>query len=144
MADIPGLMEGAHLGRGLGTRFLKHIDRTRLLLHLIDVAEDLDRDPTEDYHVILSELREFSSTMAEKPMLLVASKVDAANQEGRLLALRRFCGEQGKHLYEISSVTGEGLEELKRAAWSKLEQIPRVTRVDTRGTGTDSLPMRQG
>jgi GTP-binding protein len=127
IADIPGLIEGAHQGRGLGTRFLKHIDRTRLLLHLIDVAENLDRDPLEDYRVILRELRNFSPTMAEKPMLLVASKVDAASQEGRLRTLRRFCARQGERLYEISSLTGEGLEDLKRAVWSRLEQIRQQT-----------------
>ncbi len=144
MADIPGLIGGAHLGRGLGARFLKHIDRTRLLLHLIDVAENLDRDPVEDCRVILSELQEFSPTMATKPMLLVASKVDAASRKRRLLALRRFCREQGKDLYEISSVTGEGLEDLKRAAWNKLEQIPRLTGVDARRPGIDTVRVSQG
>jgi GTP-binding protein len=141
MADIPGLIEGANLGRGLGTRFLRHVDRTRLLLHLIDVAENLDRDPVEDYRVILNELRKFSLTMAEKPMLLVASKMDAASREGRLLALRKFCAEQGKHLYEISSVTGEGLEDLKRAAWNRLEQIPRPPAADALSPGIDTAPV---
>jgi GTP-binding protein len=140
MADIPGLIEGAHQGRGLGTRFLKHLDRTRLLLHLIDVAENLDRDPVEDYHVILRELRKFSLTMAEKPMLLVASKMDAASQQGRLLTLRRFCAQHGERLYEISSLTGEGLEDLKRAVWNKLEQIPRPTPAGA----LDTAPVRQG
>jgi GTP-binding protein len=143
MADVPGLIEGAHLGRGLGTRFLRQIDRTRLLLHLIDVAENLDRDPVEDYRIIVSELRKFSSTMAEKPMLLVASKVDAASQQGRLLTLRRFCTEQGKRLWEISSVTGEGLEDLKREAWSRLQQIPRRTAAETVVVAPDSVPARQ-
>ncbi len=125
MADIPGLIAGAHLGRGLGTRFLKHVERTRLLLHLIDVAEHAGRDPIEDYRVILKELESFSATVASKPMLLVASRVDAAGEGDRLEALREFCRAQGQRLYEISSVTGEGLEELKRAAWARLEQIPR-------------------
>jgi len=141
MADLPGLIEGAHLGRGLGTRFLKHIDRTRLLLHLIDVAENLDRDPVDDYRVIMRELRKFSATVAEKPMLLVASKVDAASQQGRLLTLRRFCSQQGEHLYEISSVTGEGLEDLKRAAWSWLEQIPRPPTAHPLSPGIDTVTM---
>jgi GTPase len=140
MADIPGLIEGAHQGRGLGTRFLKHLDRTRLLLHLIDVAENLDRNPVEDYGVILRELRKFSLALSEKPMLLVASKVDAASQEGRLLTLRRFCDRQGQRLYEISSLTGEGLEDLKRAVWSRLEQIPRPT-ADALGPRTDTAPV---
>ena len=138
MADLPGLMEGAHLGRGLGTRFLKHIDRTRVLLHLIDVAESLDRDPVQDYRVIVSELRKFSPTLAEKPMLVVASKVDAASPHGRLLTLRRFCAEQGEHLYEISAATGQGLDDLKQAAWKRLERIPRPPAVDLLGGGIDT------
>ena len=125
MTDIPGLIAGAHLGRGLGVRFLKHVERTRLLLHLIDVAEYSGRDPVEDYSTILKELESFSPTVAGKPMLLVASRVDAAGEGDRLAALRDFCRALGKSLYEISCVTGEGLEELKRAAWAMLEQIPR-------------------
>jgi GTP-binding protein len=125
MADIPGLIEGAHQGKGLGTRFLKHVERTRLLLHLVDVAEHGGRDPVEDYHTILRELASFSATVAAKPMLVVASRIDAAGESDRLVALREFCRGRGMPLYEISCVTGEGLEELKRAAWAKLEQIPR-------------------
>src|SRR5205823_6721929 len=71
MADIPGLIEGAHLGRGLGTRFLKHVERTRLLLYLIDVSDQLPGDPAEDYRVLMGELESFSAALAEKPMLLV-------------------------------------------------------------------------
>jgi GTPase len=126
MADIPGLIEGAHQGKGLGTRFLKHVERTRLLLHLVDVAEHGGRDPVEDYHTILSELANFSPSVAEKPMLVVASRIDAAGEGDRLVTLREFCRSQGMPLYEISCVTGEGLEELKRAAWAMLEQIPRA------------------
>jgi len=125
MADIPGLIEGAHEGRGLGIRFLKHIERTRLLLHLIDVAEQSERDPLADYHVILSELASFSPEVAAKPMLLVASRVDAAGQGQRLEMLRGFAQERGERLYEISAVTGHGIEDLKRAIWERLEQIPR-------------------
>jgi GTPase len=125
MADIPGLIAGAHEGKGLGTRFLKHIERTRLLVHLIDVAENSGRDPVDDYGVILIELESFSPAVAAKPMLLVASRVDAAGDGTRLDGLRRFAHERGEALYEISGVTGEGLEELKRAIWAKLEQIPR-------------------
>jgi GTP-binding protein len=125
MADIPGLIAGAHEGRGLGTRFLKHVERTRLLLHLIDVAEHSGRDPIEDYRIIMKELESFSPVVAGKPMLLVASRVDAAGEGDRLIALREYCRDNGQRLYEISCVTGEGLEELKRATWAMLEQIPR-------------------
>jgi GTP-binding protein len=125
MADIPGLIEGAHLGRGLGTRFLKHVERTRLLLHLIDTAEQSGRDPVEDYRVIVEELKSFSPVVAGKPMLLVASRIDAAGSGERLTALREFCRTRSMVLIEISSVTGEGLEQLKRQTWAMLEQIPR-------------------
>ncbi|HEV2349853.1 MAG TPA: GTPase ObgE [Terriglobia bacterium] len=125
MADIPGLIEGAHEGRGLGIRFLKHIERTRLLLHLIDVAEDSERDPVEDYRVILTELESFSPALAQKPMMVVASRVDATGHGDRLKLLRKFCRKHSMELYEISAVTGEGLENLKNAVWARLEQIPR-------------------
>jgi len=125
MADIPGLIAGAHLGRGLGTRFLRHVERTRLLLHLIDTAEQSGRAPVEDYQVIMEELKSFSPVVAGKPMLLVASRIDAAGSGERLTALREFCRTRSMVLIEISSVTGEGLERLKRQTWAMLEQIPR-------------------
>jgi GTP-binding protein len=125
MADIPGLIAGAHLGRGLGTRFLKHVERTRLLLHLIDTAEQSGRAPLEDYQVIMEELRSFSPVVADKPMLLIASRIDAAGTGERLSALRKFCRARNMALVEISSVTGVGLEELKQRTWAMLEQIPK-------------------
>lgn len=126
MADIPGLIAGAHLGRGLGTRFLKHVERTRLLLHLIDTAEQSGREPVEDYRVIMEELKSFSPVVAAKPMLLVASRIDAAGSGERLAAVRIFCRDKGLDLAEISSVTGEGLEALKRKCWAMLEQLPQT------------------
>jgi GTP-binding protein len=125
MADIPGLIAGAHEGKGLGIRFLRHVERTRLLLHLVDVAEESDRDPVEDYGVILNELKSFSPAVAAKPMLLVASRVDAAGQGDRLRRLREFSAERGLRLYEISSVTQQGLDELKEAVWAELERTPK-------------------
>jgi GTPase len=122
MADIPGLVEGAHAGRGLGVRFLKHIERTRVLIHMIDVAQSTERDPVEDYRIILSELESFSGELAKKPMLLVASRVDVAGDGERLKALRRFCESHRKALLEISAVTGLGLEELKWATWNLLQK----------------------
>lgn len=125
MADIPGLIAGAHQGKGLGTRFLRHIERTRVLLHMVDAAEISGRDAVEDYRVIMSELESFSSAVAAKPMLLVASRIDAADNQTRLHALRDFARERRVRLYEISAVTGAGLEELKHATWTLLEQSPR-------------------
>ncbi len=125
MADIPGLIAGAHEGKGLGIRFLRHVERTRLLLHLIDVAEDSGRDPVEDYDVILNELKSFSAAVAAKPMLLAASRIDAVGESDRLVRLREFCAARGLSLQEISSVTGAGLEQLKEAIWTRLEEIPK-------------------
>jgi GTP-binding protein len=132
MADIPGLIAGAHQGRGLGDRFLKHIERTRLILHLIDVAEQSGRDPVEDYATIMEELASFSPGLIAKPMLVVASRMDAAGDSNRLFALREFCHGRGMELHEISAVTGEGLEELKRAAWMKLEKTPKMATPNAR------------
>ena len=125
MADIPGLIAGAHEGKGLGIRFLRHVERTRLLLHMIDVAEHSGRDPVEDYDVILNELESFSPIVAAKPTLLLASRIDAVGDGDRLIHLREFCAGRNLPLLEISSVTGEGLEKLKEAIWAKLEQIPK-------------------
>jgi len=125
MADIPGLIAGAHEGKGLGIRFLKHVERTRLLLHLIDVAEPSGRDPVEDYGIIMDELRSFSPVVADKPMLLVASRIDATGKGDRLIRLREFCRERGLRLHEISAVSGEGLEELKEAIWARLVLLPK-------------------
>jgi len=124
MADIPGLIAGAHEGKGLGIRFLRHVERTRLLLHLIDVAETSGRDPAEDYRVIMDELKSFSPVVAAKPMLLAASRLDIAGEGGNLDRLRKFCAGSGLPLLEISSVTHQGLQELKAAIWAKLEQLP--------------------
>ena len=147
MADIPGLIEGAHEGKGLGIRFLKHVERTRLLAHLIDVAEASNREPRDDYRVIMAELESFSPEVAAKPMLLVASRVDAAGDGRRLEALRAFARERSEPLYEISGVTGQGLEELKQAIWDRLEQLPRAASITdlarTLPGSQDVIPERQ-
>lgn len=115
VADIPGLIEGAHLGHGLGTRFLRHIERTRLLVHLVDVSEASGRDPVEDFHVILRELARYSPELAAKPMIVAASKVDIAQQPERIEALEALAGRLGLACYRISGVTGEGIPVLIHA-----------------------------
>ncbi|MGH9470089.1 MAG: GTPase ObgE [Terriglobia bacterium] len=139
IADIPGLIEGAHLGRGLGTRFLKHIERTRLLLHLVDVAGEAERDPVEDLDVIRGELASFSADLAKKPVLIVASRIDAAGPGEKLKKLRSFCQDQGKALYEISGLTGAGLDRLKEAIWAALQNLPPVS-----GLGSDASDDDEG
>jgi len=115
VADIPGLIEGAHLGHGLGVQFLRHIERTRLLAHLVDVSEITGRDPAEDFHVVMAELAGFREDLAQKPMFVVASKIDAAQDPARIESLRALAASENLPFFEISSVTGQGIEALKRA-----------------------------
>jgi len=123
VADIPGLIEGAHTGAGLGTQFLPHIERTRLLVHLVDVSDSSGRtDVTKDVEVIIGELESFGAHLEEKPMIMVASKIDVANKD-RLAKLKRYCKKQKIELYEISAVTGKGIEELKYAIADAVEKL---------------------
>jgi GTPase len=123
VADIPGLIEGAHTGAGLGTQFLRHIERTRLLVHLVDVSEASGRpDPVKDVEVISGELESFGAKLEEKPVVMVASKIDIANKE-KLAKLKRWCKKHDLALCPISAVTGEGVEKLKWAIAEKLEQL---------------------
>ena len=113
VADIPGLIEGAHLGHGLGVQFLRHIERTRLLVHLVDVSEATGRDPVDDFRIVMEELEGFSPDLVRKPMFVVASKVDVAQDPARIDALKALAAEKHLPFYEISSVTGQGIEDLK-------------------------------
>jgi GTPase len=115
VADIPGLIAGAHTGHGLGIRFLRHIERTRLLAHLVDVSEASGREPVRDFEVVLEELASFSPELAAKQMMVVATKLDAAQAPERIESLRRLAEERGLPYFEISSVTGKGIVELTRA-----------------------------
>ncbi len=123
VADIPGLIEGAHLGSGLGTQFLRHIERTRLLVHLADVSDASGRaDVVKDVEVILGELASFGAHLEDKPMIMVASKIDVANKD-RVAALKRYCKKHKLKLYEISAVTGKGIEELKYALAKEVDAL---------------------
>jgi len=115
VADLPGLIEGAHAGAGLGIQFLRHIERTRLLAHLVDVSTSSGRLPEEDFDIILRELASFSAELAEKPMIVVATKMDAAQDPDRVAALRCVAEERRLPFFEISSVTGLGIDALKHA-----------------------------
>jgi GTP-binding protein len=122
MADIPGLIEGAHQGHGLGDRFLRHVERTQILVHLVDVSEFSGRDPSRDFDVILEELASFSPRLAEKPMFVVASKIDACQDPSRIAGLREKASKKKLPFFEISSVTGAGLESLRYAIADRLAQ----------------------
>jgi GTP-binding protein len=115
VADIPGLIEGAHLGHGLGTQFLRHIERTRLLAHLVDVSDSTGREPAHDFETVMAELASFSEDLAAKPMIVVATKMDAAQDPARVASLRQIAADRGLAFFEISSVTGQGLDELRYA-----------------------------
>jgi GTP-binding protein len=114
VADIPGLIEGAHLGHGLGIQFLRHIERTRLLVHLVDVS-DTGRDPVEDFEIILRELASFSDDLAAKPMIVVATKLDVAQDPARVKAIEKLAKKRKLPFFKISSATGEGIDKLKHA-----------------------------
>ena len=123
VADIPGLIEGASEGAGLGTQFLRHIERTRLLAHLVDVSDASGRpDPVEDYEVITRELKNFGAGLEGKPAIVVASKIDIANGD-KLVKLKRYCKRKQLDLFAISAVTGEGIEELKWTMAKRVEQL---------------------
>ena len=115
VADIPGLIEGAHEGHGLGIQFLRHIERTKLLVHLVDVSDLTGRNPVEDFEIILKELASFSPELAAKPMIVVATKLDAAQDPERVKAVQKIARKRKLPFFKISAVTGEGIKALKRA-----------------------------
>src|SRR3982075_3707881 len=106
VADIPGLIEGAHQGAGLGDRFLRHIERTKLLLHLVDVSSFSGREPVKDYLTVNRELRAYDSRLAERPQIVVATKIDALDEPERLESLRQRAQQDERKFFAISSVTG--------------------------------------
>ncbi|MCG3161637.1 MAG: GTPase Obg [Acidobacteria bacterium] len=127
VADIPGLIEGAHAGAGLGDRFLRHIERTKLLLHLVDVS-GLAQDPVADYRTVARELEAYSRQVAAKPKIVVATKLDAApagseEDQDRLKEFKAFCEREGLEFRAISAATGRGLKELLRAVERRLDAL---------------------
>jgi len=125
VADIPGLIEGASAGAGLGTQFLRHIERTRFLAHLVDVSDASARpDPVKDYEIITRELASFGAGLDSKPTIVVASKMDTVNKD-KLAKLKRYCKRKKLELFPISAVTGEGIAELKWAMAERLEKVRR-------------------
>jgi GTPase len=125
VADLPGLIEGAHEGAGLGIRFLRHVERTRLLVHLIDTSDSSVDDPIHSFEIISGELKAFSEGLAEKPLIVVATKLDATTDRTRLGALRDFCAEQNLEFHAISAATGDGVQGLVRSIADALDKIPK-------------------
>jgi GTP-binding protein len=130
VADLPGLIEGAHTGVGLGIRFLRHIERTRLLAHLIDTSDASDRDPVHDFEIICGELAAFSEKLAAKPMIVVGTKLDATTDRERLEKLRDFCVSRGIEFHAISAASGEGIPQLVRAMADALDRLAPQGAVD--------------
>ncbi len=128
VADIPGLIEGAHRGAGLGHEFLRHIERTRLVLHLIDVSPLAERDPVTSYEIIRRELGAYNPALLDKPEIVVATKIDIRDPE-RLDALRSFCQWRGIEVVEISAVTGSGIDRLLREVAHRLSERASATAV---------------
>ena len=128
MADIPGIIEGAAEGAGLGHDFLRHIDRCRLMIHVVDVSGCEDRDPVEDFEKINSELANYSEALASRPMIVAANKCDLIPEgSDNLERLRAYVTERGYQFYEISAATTQGTRQLMRIVASKLQDLPPVT-----------------
>jgi GTP-binding protein len=123
VADVPGLIQGAHAGHGLGDRFLRHIERTKVLIHLVDVSGASGRDPVQDFDTILEELRLFDPKVAAKPQIVAANKIDALDDPSRLTRLERHVSKLELPLYRISGVTGEGIDDLLEAAWRQIAAV---------------------
>jgi GTP-binding protein len=142
VADLPGLIEGAHEGLGLGVRFLKHVERTRLLAHLVDTSDGNDRDPLRDFKIIERELSAFNLALARKPMIVVATKLDATTHREHLEKLRAFAAKRNLEFYAISSASGEGITELVRGMANKLDRLPKPAPTADSSKHTDeNLPI---
>jgi GTP-binding protein len=132
VADIPGLIEGAHEGVGLGLEFLRHVERTKFLVHVIDVSST-GRDPIDDFLTISRELELYKADLLSKPQMVAASKMDAVDDAARVENLREFCKGRGLEMYEISAVTGQGIDALVRALGAKVEQLRAENQVAVSG-----------
>jgi GTP-binding protein len=133
VADVPGLIAGAHAGHGLGTRFLAHLERTKVLVHVIDVSSASGREPIEDFDVISRELELFAgagdetaAALSAKPRLVAANKIDALDEPERLARLSEHVTRLNVPLYPISCASGEGLPELLEAMWREVARAPEV------------------
>jgi GTP-binding protein len=147
VADVPGLIKGAHEGHGLGHQFLRHIERTKVLVHLVDVSGASGRDPIEDFDTIVDELQRFSPEVAAKPQIVAANKMDAVDDPDRVKALERHVKKRKLPFLKISGASGEGVDKLLEAAWKEiakefhLKSLPRRSAQREGGdtTSTDLL-----
>ncbi|HEX4773174.1 MAG TPA: GTPase ObgE [Bryobacteraceae bacterium] len=140
LADIPGLIEGAHEGHGLGIQFLRHVERTKVLVHLVDVSDFSGRDPAHDFDVILEELASFNQSMIAKPMIVVASKVDACQDLSRIEAVRTKAASRRLPFQTLSAVTGEGVAQLRFALSTELFSLTQDAAAPTSDPAKTSVP----
>lgn len=125
IADIPGIIEGASEGTGLGLRFLRHIERTRLLLHVIDVSGAEGRNPVEDFNIINKELEKYSEKLSKRKQIIVANKIDAMQDENLYIELEKLAKEKNIDIFKISAATGTGLKELFSHVSKVLKELPK-------------------
>ena len=138
MADIPGIIEGASEGAGLGHDFLRHVERCRLILHVVDVSGSEGRDPIEDYDTIQGELERFREDLAERPQIVVANKCDMADPE-QIARFRQYIEEKGLPFYEISAATTQGTAELVQATAAMLQTLPPILQYEAEAPSPEEL-----
>ena len=138
MADIPGLIEGASEGVGLGHEFLRHVERCRLIVHIVDVSGSEGRDPIEDFKIINRELENFSADLAGAPQIVAANKCDLAEEE-QIKRFREFVEEQGLEMFEISAATTQGTRELVLRVYEELQKLPPVKQFEAQPLTKDEL-----
>ncbi len=138
MADIPGLIEGASEGVGLGHEFLRHVERCRLIVHIVDVSGSEGRDPVEDFETITRELENFSFDLAESPVIVAANKCDMATEE-QIERFREYIENKGLQFFEISAATTQGTQELVKAVYYELQKLPPVKRFEAQPLTREEL-----
>jgi GTP-binding protein len=138
MADIPGLIEGASEGVGLGHEFLRHVERCRLIVHIVDVSGSEGRDPVEDFETITRELENFSFDLAESPVIVAANKCDMATEE-QIERFREYIENKGLQFFEISAATTQGTQELVKAVYYELQKLPPVKRFESQPLTREEL-----
>ena len=135
MADIPGLIEGAGDGVGLGHEFLRHVDRCRLLVHIVDAAGSEGRDPIEDFEIINKELEKFDPELAKRPQIVVANKIDLC-EDGQIEKLEKYFTEKGYEFHTMCAPIAEGTDEIVGAIWNKLQTLPPIRQYEA-----ESIPL---
>jgi GTP-binding protein len=138
VADVPGLIEGAHRGQGLGHQFLRHLERTKTLIHVVDVSSASGRDPVSDLDIIRRELELFAPDLAAKPQIVAANKIDALDDEERARAVGERAAALGLSFFRISAVTGAGVPELLEATWRLLAAAREQEQADVQISSPES------